>query len=131
MNPLAWVAVMGLLFGSLGGSWLVGYRAGTANADEKVAKMNAVVQAEVADQARRMDKLHVEIEVLRKRPERVRTIVKEVLVHADAACESLPADWRRLWNAAGREDSAAAGPAVGDGGGMPVAGNAGRGEGNP
>lgn len=131
MNPIAWVAVMGLLFGSLGGAWAVGYRSGAATADKRIAKMNAVVQAEVADQARRVDKLHVEIEALRKRPERVRTIVKEVVVHADATCESLPADWRRLWNAAGREGQAAAAAAVGDGGGLPVAGNEGRGEGKP
>lgn len=114
MNPLAWAAVVALLFGGVGGSWLVGYRAGGAECREKVAEINAQVQAEALETARRVDKLHVEIEALRARPERIRTVVKEVKVEADADCSSLPREWVQLWNALPRESTEPA--AVGDAG---------------
>jgi len=129
MNPIAWAALMGMIVAALGGTWLIGYRAGGAECREKVAEINSKVQADALETARRVDRLHVEIEVLRARPERVRTVVKEVKVNADADCKSLPADWRMLWNAIPRATDAPSAAAVGDGRVSGVADPTGNGQG--
>lgn len=98
-----------------GAAYLAGANAAREDCRKDKAEMNAAAQAEALDQARRVDRLHVEIEVLRARPERVRTIVKEIRVEADADCRSLPPDWRLLWNALPRASGAAGTAAVGDG----------------
>ena len=122
MNPLAWAAVVALLFGGVGGSWLVGYRAGGAECREKVAEINAQVQAEALETARRVDRLQVEIEALRAKPDKIRTVVREVKVYADATCASLPDTFRSLWNARPREAADSGPAAVGDAGVPGVAG---------
>ena len=122
MNPLAWAALMAMIVSALGGTWLIGYRAGGAECREKVAAINAAVQADALETARRVDKLHVELESLRARPERIRTVVKEVKVDADADCKSLPPSYRSLWNARPREAEPASPAAVGDAGVPGVAG---------
>ena len=122
MNPLAWAALMAMIVSALGGTWLIGYRAGGAECREKVAAINAAVQADALETARRVDKLHVELESLRARPERIRTVVKEVKVNADAQCSSLPPSYRSLWNARPREAEPAGSAAMGDAGLPGVAG---------
>lgn len=122
MNPLAWAALMAMIVSALGGTWLIGYRAGGAECREKVAAINAAVQADALETARRVDKLHVELESLRARPERIRTVVKEVKVDADADCKSLPPSYRSLWNARPREAEPAGSAAMGDAGLPGVAG---------
>jgi hypothetical protein len=112
-----------------GGAYWAGADAAREDCRAEKAKLNAAAQAEALDQARRVDRLHVEIEVLRARPERVRTIVKEIRVEADADCRSLPPDWRLLWNALPRAAEPAGAAAVGDGGLPGVAGAARTGEG--
>jgi len=99
MNPIAWAALMAMIVSALGGTWLIGYRAGGAECREKVAAINAAVQADALETARRVDRLHVEIEALRAKPDKVRAVVREVKVYADAQCSSLPASFRSLWNA--------------------------------
>lgn len=120
MNPIAWAALMGMIVAALGGTWLIGYRAGGAECREKVAAINAKVQADALETARRVDRLHVEIEALRARPERIRTITRTIHVQADADCSSLPPEWVQLWNALPRESAEPT--AVGDAGLPGVAG---------
>lgn len=115
MNPIAWAAAVAAVVAALGGVYLAGYRAAQGDCRERVAEINAQVQAEALETARRVDRLHVEIEALRKRPERVRTVVKEIKVEADATCVSLPDTFRSLWNARPREAEPAGSAAVGDG----------------
>lgn len=64
----------------------------------------------------RLDALVDAVEFLEARPERIRVITKEIVRHvqADRDCPSLPADWRRLWNAAGDDPAPAPAPGVAD-----------------
>lgn len=120
MNPLVWAAAVAAVVAALGGVYLAGYRAAQGDCREKVAEINAQVQAEALETARRVDRLHVEIEQLRARPERIRTVVKEIKVEADATCDSLPHSWLQLWNTLPRDPASPA--AVGDAGLPGVAG---------
>lgn len=129
MNPIAWAALMGMIVAALGGTWLIGYRAGGAECREKVAEINSKVQADALETARRVDRLHVEIEALRAKPERVRTVVREVKVNADAECVSLPSSYRSLWNAVPRAATDPGPAAVGDAGMPGLAEPAGNGKG--
>ena len=105
MIPRAWIylSAAGVLVAGLAISHGAAYRRGIAV--ERVswqaveAKRVEAINAERLDQARKLDRLHVEIEALRTRPERVRTVVKEVKVYADAQCSSLPPSFRSLWDA--------------------------------
>lgn len=120
MNPLAWATAAAAIVAALGGVYLAGYRAAQGDCREKVAEINAQVQADALETARRVDRLHVEVEALRARPERIRTVVKEIKVEADATCDSLPHSWLQLWNALPRESAEPA--AMGDAGLPGVAG---------
>lgn len=115
MNPYT-IGAAGLLsVALLSGAWLHGNRTAKAACDAQRAVERAAAQDAALDQAKRVDRLYVEIEALRAKPERVRTVVREVKVNADADCKSLPPDFRSLWNAIPRATDAPGAAAVGDG----------------
>ena len=116
MNPYTLGAAGLLSVALLSGAWLHGNRTAKAACEAQRAVERAAAQDAALDQARRVDRLYVEIEALRAKPERVRTVTKEVKVYADAECSSLPADYRRLWNAGTDHHSPASAAAVGDAG---------------
>ncbi len=128
MIPRAWLylGAAGVLVAALAWSHGAAYRRGVAGerlswqAVEQ-ARVDAI-NAERFEQARKLDKLHVEIETLRARPERVRTVIREVKVHADADCRSLPPSWRLLWDAAADPGPAGAAASLDDAGLPAVAG---------
>lgn len=111
-----WLGGLALIAALLAGIWFDGRYRGEARADARHAKEMRAIDAQVADervdQNRRLVRLTDRIDELRARPERVRTVTKEVVRHvvADADCGSLSPAWRLLWNA-GREDRPAAGTA--------------------
>lgn len=111
-----WLGGLALMAFALAAIYLTGKIEGERAADARHAKemraIDAQVDAERTEQNRRLMRLTDRIDELRARPERVRTITKEVVRHvvADADCGSLSPAWRLLWNA-GREDRPAAGTA--------------------
>lgn len=126
-----WLGGLALIAALLAGIWFDGRYRGEARADarhaEQMRRIDAEVDAERAEQNRRLMRLTDRIDELRTRPERVRTVTREVVRHvvADAECSSLPESVRRLWDA-GRADRPAAGTAsVGDAG-VPAVAGAGR-----
>ena len=129
MNPIAWAAAVAVVIAAFGGSYLAGYRSAQADCRETVAGINAEVNREALETAKRVDRLHVEIEALRAKPERVRTVVREVKVNADAECVSLPSSYRSLWNAVPRAAADSGTAAVGDAGMSGLADPAGNGTG--
>lgn len=123
-----WLGGLALIAALLAGIWFDGRYRGEARADARHAEQMRVIDAQVADeraeQNRRLMRLADRIDELRARPERVRTITKEVVRHvvADAECSSVPESVRRLWDA-GRADRPAASTAgMGDAGVSAVAG---------
>ncbi len=123
----------GLLFVAavLGGTWADGYYRGMAAADRRHAEAAAVIDRQVADEraedARRVLRMQDRIDELRARPERVRTVTREVVKHvvADAECSSLPESVRRLWDAGSADRAPAGTGSVGDAG-VPTVAGAGR-----
>lgn len=123
-----WAGGLALIAALLAGVWFDGRYRGEARADARHAEQMRAIDAQVADeraeQARRLMRLTDRIDELRARPERVRTVTREVVKHvvADADCRSLPESVRRLWDA-GRAGRPAAGTAsMGDAGVSAVAG---------
>lgn len=126
-----WLGGLAFIAALLAGIWFDGQYRGEARADtrhaEQMRRIDAEVDAERAEQNRRLMRLTDRIDELRARPERVRIVTREVVKHvvADAECSSIPAAVRQLWDA-GRAGRAAAGPAsVGDAG-VPAVAGAGR-----
>lgn len=126
-----WLGGLAFIAALLAGIWFDGQYRGEARADtrhaEQMRRIDAEVDAERAEQNRRLMRLTDRIDELRARPERVRIVTREVVKHvvADAECSSIPAAVRQLWDA-GRAGRAAAGPAsVGDEG-VPAVAGAGR-----
>ena len=99
-----WLGGLALIAALIAGIWFDGQYRGEARADARHAEQMRAIDAQVADeraeQNRRLMRLTDRIDELRARPERVRTITKEVVRHvvADADCRSLPATFRSLWN---------------------------------
>lgn len=99
MNPYTLGAAGLLSVALVGGAWLHGNRTAKAACEAQRAVERDKAQQAALDQARRVDRLYVEIEALRAKPERVRTVTREVKVYADADCSSLPPSFRSLWDA--------------------------------
>lgn len=99
------------------GSALLGYRWADGQWQEKEAQRMTAIAKAVGETVARSNALAVEVEKLRARPERVRTVTQEVVkyVHADAHCESLPPSFRSLWNVEPDADPPAGTARVGDG----------------
>lgn len=104
------------------GGWISaqGHRAGAASVqvrwDAERSAVEAAQATERAATAERLATLAGEIEALRARPERVRTITRTVHVAADAECLSTPESVRRLWDATtpGADGAAARAAALAD-----------------
>jgi hypothetical protein len=122
---LVWAG--GLLFVAclLGGLYGLGRMHGAqVTREEALAAENArmtAVSLAVGETVARSNALSIEVERLRARSERVRTITREIRVEADADCRSLPADWLRLWNAEPGDRPDAGAARVDDAGRMSVA----------
>ncbi len=121
-----------LLAGAAWWVYSVGHATGAAGVqsswdDERRATEKARTR-EVAEAKSRLDKLHGEIEVLRSRPERIRTVLETIHVPPDDLCRSAPDGLRRLWDAepGAAADLAPAGAAGLRDGGMPTVAEAGR-----
>lgn len=126
-----WLGGLAFIAALLAGIWFDGQYRGEARADtrhaEQMRRIDAEVDAERADQNRRLMRLTDRIDELRARPERVRTVTREVVRHvvADAECSSVPESVRRLWDA-GRANRAAPGAAGMGDAGVPAVAGAGR-----
>lgn len=95
-----------------------GYHWADQKWEKREQERTTAIEAERWEQARRMDKVQAEVEVLRARPEKVRTITEKVIeyVQADTDCASLPASYRSLWNADPDHGEATDAAALGNGG---------------
>lgn len=123
-----WLGGLALMAFALAAIYLTGKIEGERAADARHAEQMRAIDAQVADeraeQNRRLMRLTDRIDELRARPERVRTVTREVVKHVvpDAECSSVPESVRRLWDA-GRAGRPAAGTAsMGDAGVSAVAG---------
>lgn len=126
-----WMGGLALIAALLAGIWFDGWYRGEARADARHAKemraIDAQVDAERASQNRRLMRLTDRIDELRARPERVRTVTREVVKHvvADAECSSVPESVRWLWDAGRADRPAASAAGLGDAG-VPAVAGAGR-----
>lgn len=126
-----WLGGLALMAFALAAIYLTGKIEGERAADARHAKemraIDAQVDAERAEQNRRLMRLTDRIDELRARPERVRTVTREVVKHvvADAECSSLPESVRRLWDAGSADRAPAGTGSVGDAG-VPTVAGAGR-----
>lgn len=111
----------------LGGLYLQGRVHGTSAERERwtaqMAEIDRQVEQHRDEQSRRLVRLVDEIDALRARPSRVRTVTREVIKHvaADAECASVPASLRFLWDAEPADRDAAGTAGVGDAVLRPVA----------
>jgi hypothetical protein len=105
MGKKARVAAVLLTFGAFlvtaAGSVHLGYQWSENSWLERERKWIEAANEEQLRQERELGKVQAEVERLRARPERVKTVTQEVVryVQADAKCESLPSSFRELWNA--------------------------------
>lgn len=126
-----WLGGFALVAFALAAIYLTGKIEGERAADARHAKemraIDAQVDAERTEQNRRLMRLTDRIDELRARPERVRTVTREVVKHvvADAECSSLPESVRRLWDAGSADRAPAGTGSVGDAG-VPAVAGAGR-----
>lgn len=97
------VALVAAIAGALWKAHDIGKQAGIAESAAVLAEWKLAVAAQAAErrkaQREQLALLQGELDELRNRPERVRTVVRKVEVRADDRCVDLPADYRRLWNA--------------------------------
>ncbi len=126
-----WLGGLALIAALIAGIWFDGQYRGEARADarhaEQMRRIDAQVDAERTEQNRRLMRLTDRIDELRARPERVRTVTREVVKHvvADAECSSVPESVRWLWDAGRADRPAASAAGLGDAG-VPAVAGAGR-----
>lgn len=113
---LSWAG--GLLFVAavLGSLYMLGRMHEREAWQAREVERMAAISLAVGETVARANALAVDVERLRKRPERIKEVVKEIRVEADAECSSISPDYRRLWNAG---DRAPTGPAAVGDDGMP------------
>lgn len=101
----SWAVGALLLGGLLGGLYLLGRSHGTQGERARWVERDAEIDRQVtemrAKQARELTLLTELIIELQARPERIRTVTREVVKHvvADAECSSVPESLRVLWSA--------------------------------
>lgn len=126
-----WLGGLALVAFALAAIYLTGKIEGERAADARHAEQMRAIDAQVADerteQNRRLMRLTDRIDELRARPERVRTVTREVVKHvvADAECSSVPESVRWLWDAGRADRPAASAAGLGDAG-VPAVAGAGR-----
>lgn len=108
MAALIWrLAGVGLLAALVAGGLWKAYDLGREVERAKAAAVLAEWKASILEQflrhreaqRERLDALQGELDELRSRPEKIRTVVRRVEVRPDDTCRSLPAAWKRLWDA--------------------------------
>lgn len=125
-------AVMAFSAAIAGALWKahdIGKQAGIAESAAVLAawKQSVVEQANERRKAQqeRLDALQGELDELRSRPEKVRTVTRTIRLKPDAECGSLSPDFKRLWDAGYesglRVGSSAATARVGDAGRVALA----------
>lgn len=122
---LSWLGGLALVAALLVGGYFTarghGVEAERARALAAENERLTAISLAVGETVARANALAGDVERLRRRPERVREVIKEVRVESDDRCADLPPEWVRRWNA-GADDPADAGAAgVDDGARMPVA----------
>lgn len=101
----SWAVGALLLASLLGGLYLLGRSHGTYSERARWIERDAEIDRQVAEmranQARELTLLTERIIELQARPERIRTVTREVVKHvvADAECSSVPESLRVLWSA--------------------------------
>ncbi len=102
----AFVGVMAFAAAIVGGVWKaydLGHEAGKAEMAAVLADWKASVAEQAAERRKaqrdRLAQLQGELDELRSRPEKVRTVTRTIRLKPDAECASLSADYRRLWDA--------------------------------
>lgn len=131
LRALPVLALLAALAGAGWWAYATGSDAGRAavQADWDAAKKVAAEAraTELRETVTRMDALHLEVERLRARPARIRTVVETIHVQADAECRSAPESVRVLWNSAdGGADGPPAAPARVGHAGVPAVASDGR-----
>lgn len=124
---LSWAGWLALVSALLVGGYFTarahGVEAERARALSAENERITAISLAVGETVARANALAVDVERLRVRPERVRTVTKEIHVEADADCRSLPRAWGLLWNAEPGADPPARTAPVADDARLPVAGD--------
>lgn len=122
-RALPYIGAVLLTVAILGGTYAAGRNAERSKWKARDAEIARQVAVAKADDLKRVQTLTDELEELRARPERVRVVTKEVIrrVIQDRECPSLPADFRRLWDASGGDPASSAAAPVADQPATPVA----------
>ena len=103
MRWLAALAILAAIASGLLLTYRMGWQAGSDAQALVLADWKRQVEAQAIERREasraRYDDLQERFNELRSRPEKVRTVVREIEVLADDRCDSLPASYRRLWDA--------------------------------
>lgn len=99
-------AVVALVAAVAGGLWKahdLGAEAGKAEMAVVLADWKASVAEQAAERRKaqrdQLSALQGELDELRSRPEKVRTVTRTIRLKPDARCDSMPPSYRELWNA--------------------------------
>ena len=97
------VAFSAAIAGALWKAHDIGKQAGIAESAAVLAEWKMAVAEQAAErrkaQREQLALLQGELDELRSRPEKVRTVTRTIRIKPDDRCESLPPDYLRLWNA--------------------------------